>query len=115
MSKKASAIEVERQRAETLHKLKRSYLGCRDMRHAWNRSSARYRAVDGGVVERQLVCRECGMQKWEWFVQRTGERDGTAQYRPPEGYYTRGLGRFSPVDIRREEFRRMGRFSKNGG
>lgn len=104
-----TALELEAAREKALTGFSPDTLGCRDMRHSWNRKG-RYTKLDGGVIERNLTCRDCGMRKLEWFIQRTGERDGTAQYVYPEGYRTVGIGRLQPADIRRETFRRM-----NGG
>lgn len=111
---KLSALELEEARDKRLRDLKVDFLGCRDMRHSWNRKTAKYASEQGGVVRREIVCRDCGMEKTEWFITRTGERDGIPHYKPPTGYYTRGLGRFFPAEIRREEFRRR-RFKTNGG
>lgn len=78
------------------------YLDCRDLRHPW--ADASYR-VNGGEVERSLVCARCGtVRNDRWTL--GGERVGSS-YQYAEGYQFVGLlDGPDATAVRREVIRR---------
>lgn len=111
-----SEHEVRTLRREKLDTWGDEVLGCRDAKHGWDKRKARYEPAEGGLLQRSMRCRDCKMRKVEYFIMRTGERHGYPQYVPDDkNYYARGLGTFSPAEIRREEFSRMAGRLNGGG
>lgn len=84
----ADASEVEQFAAS----LKQSWLLCRELGHTWKPRTARY-IKNQRVYERTLVCSRCTTERLQLL-------DGSghvvsSQYRHPDGYLHKGLGRIS--------------------
>jgi hypothetical protein len=83
-------------------------LECRDLGHAWkfvNDATLRKRRGGPSVIERQLRCLRCGMERLDTMRVPSFEVE-SRRYVQPEGYRTRGLGAVSVTAVRMEAWRR---------
>lgn len=98
----------------TLGELKDEYLDCRDLRHAWGKSSdwSVLRGIGGRVIQftRVVICSRCDTERHETYALPSMEVL-TRRYRYPEGFLMQGSGQGTgrtPIStVRREMFHRL--------
>lgn len=101
----------------TLDDLRDDYLECRDLRHAWRRSTMHdisvVRNTSGKIIEftRVITCSRCGTERHSTFTV-PGMQVVRNRYSYPAGYMLMGSHsdpalRVDASDIRREVFKRV--------